>query len=313
MGGGASSEASSEVSLVGHSGPILAVAFSASGEVVATGSKDCTARLYDAASGALKITLSGHGESVLSCAFSGDGGRVVTGGGDAAARDDRRVLTGCADGVARIFDLAAPAAPPTRLEGHAGAVYDVRFAPDEAAIATAGHDATVRLWDATGAAIRTLTGHGSCVYAVAFAPRGARVVSGPEDRTARVWDVATGAALLTLAGHLGDVSSVAYSGDGAVILTGSEDRTLRLWDAESGALRRTCAKHRAEVNAAAFSADRIVTGSKDRTARIVDLQATLDEKPRRSFFRRKEAGVDPFPDEPELDLDGSGDDESHGS
>ena len=109
------------------------------------------------------------------------------------------------------------------------------------------------------------------------------------------------------------MSSVAYSGDGAVILTGSEDRTLRLWDAESGALRRTCAKHHAEVNAAAFSADRIVTGSKDRTARIVDLQATLDEKPRRSFFRRKEAGVDPFPDEPELDLDGSGDDESHGS
>ncbi|KAH8054115.1 hypothetical protein JL720_14483 [Aureococcus anophagefferens] len=306
MGGGASSEASSEVSLVGHSGPILAVAFSASGEVVATGSKDCTARLYDAASGALKITLSGHGESVLSCAFSGDGGRVVTGGGDAAARvwdaagrdgrraraparrarrrllkDDRRVLTGCTDGVARIFDLAAPAAPPTRLEGHAGAVYDVRFAPDEAAIATAGHDATVRLWDAAGAAIRTLTGHGSCVYAVAFAPRGARVVSAP--RTGRPGSgTSRRAPLLTLAGHLGDVSSVAYSGDGAVILTGSEDRTLRLWDAESGALRRTCAKHRAEVNAAAFSADRIVTGSKDRTARI-------------------------------LDLDGSGDDESHGS
>ena len=86
MGGGASSEASSEVSLVGHSGPILAVAFSASGEVVATGSKDCTARLYDAASGALKITLSGHGDHVRALEYLADKGVLASGSQDKSAK-----------------------------------------------------------------------------------------------------------------------------------------------------------------------------------------------------------------------------------
>ena len=49
-------------------------------------SLDKTARLWDAATGALQTTLEGHTDNVTSCAFSGDGTRVVTASDDKTAR-----------------------------------------------------------------------------------------------------------------------------------------------------------------------------------------------------------------------------------
>jgi uncharacterized protein YjbI with pentapeptide repeats len=61
----------------------------------------------------------------------------------------------------------------------------------------AGHDGTVRLWDAaSGAAIAALRGHEGWVFSVAFDPSGARLASAGEDGTVRLWDATTGAALL---------------------------------------------------------------------------------------------------------------------
>ena len=51
-----------------------------------TASDDKTARLWDAAMGALQTTLEGHSHWVTSCAFSSDGTRVVTASGDKTAR-----------------------------------------------------------------------------------------------------------------------------------------------------------------------------------------------------------------------------------
>ncbi len=70
----------------GHNNWIVAVAFSPNGSRVVTGSRDGTARVWDAASGRLVAVLRGHREAVQSAAFSPDGSRVVTASDDRTAR-----------------------------------------------------------------------------------------------------------------------------------------------------------------------------------------------------------------------------------
>ena len=69
-----------------HQNVVLAVTFSPDGKIVLTGSRDYTARLWDAATGrplALPMT---HQNVVTSVSFSPDGKTVLTGSYDKTAR-----------------------------------------------------------------------------------------------------------------------------------------------------------------------------------------------------------------------------------
>src|SRR5262249_28077534 len=72
--------------LKGHAEGVLAVAFSPDGKKVLTGSRDKTARLWDATTGKELQKFEGHASSVTSVAFSPDGKEVVTGSLDHNAR-----------------------------------------------------------------------------------------------------------------------------------------------------------------------------------------------------------------------------------
>jgi roadblock/LC7 domain-containing protein len=193
---------------LGHE--VNAVAFSPDGGLLATGSADQTARIWDIPSGQERTRLA-HGEGVAAVAFSPDG---------------RLLATGSADQTARIWD-AASGQERTRLS-HDEGVLAVAFSPDGGLLATGSFDPTARIWDATSGQLRAELTHGGAVWAVAFSPDGRLLATGSADQTARIWDAASGQERARVT-HDGLVAAVAFSPDGRLLATGSFDGTARTW------------------------------------------------------------------------------------
>jgi WD40 repeat protein len=293
-----------EVKVLSHAQRVWRAAFSADGRRIATASADKTASIWDAETGKLVVSLGGHQKAVSSVAFSREGRRVLTGSEDGTARiwdvetgktiavfighgdtvesvafspDARRVVTASFDKTARVWD-AETGKPVAVLDGHTDYVYDAAFSPDGLRIITGSRDGTARIWDAaSGAGLIRLSGDANEVRHAAFSPDGRRIITATvrrlhsnENAAARLWDAETGKQLLVLAQDKVSIFAV-YSPDGRRVLTvGSASGSV--WDAETGELIVLLLGHTDALIRGAFSKSgaRIVTGSRDKTARIWD-------------------------------------------
>ncbi|HMU39297.1 MAG TPA: hypothetical protein PKE31_09815 [Pseudomonadota bacterium] len=213
------STAKNSLPLVGHKDRIEVVSFDPTGEVLITGSRDQTARLWNARTGRLLRELRGHNGFLTAAAFSPDG---------------RRALTASSDGTARLWE-AETGEPLVTMRGHGDPIEMASFSLRGDRLVTAGQDHTIRIWDvATGVELRVLRGHSERVPMAVFAPSGKSIVSVSFDKTVRVWDAETGKELRSFAGHRHRVNIVAVSPDGQRAATGSWDGTVRLWGIEPG-------------------------------------------------------------------------------
>jgi len=165
------------------------VAFSPDGTRVATGSRDQTARVWDAATGEELLVLRGHEAPVKSVAYSPDGAYIAT-----ASHDTTAKLWDANTGKLR--------ADPMR---HSERLWTVGFSPDGRSLITASEDRTARTVDLAG------------------------VATASEDRTACVWDADTGRPLMELRGHAGAVNAAAISPDGQMVATGGDDGAARVY------------------------------------------------------------------------------------
>ena len=245
--------------LRGHTDHIDSAAYSPDNKWIVTGSKDNTAKVWDAATGREVRTLRGHSGVVHGAAFS---------------PDNRYVVTASLDRTVKIWDAATGTEVRT-LNGHTDGVISASYSPDGAFIVTGSSDNTARVWDtATGNEIRVLIAHASAVMAASYSPDGAFIVTGSNDGTAKIWNAATGQEVRTLTGHTRGIESVSFSPDGKSIVTGSYDGTAKIWDVQTGGEIRSLTGHSGGVWSAAFSPDgkSVVTGSKDNTAKIWDVQ-----------------------------------------
>ncbi len=299
---------------------ISAVAFSTDGHLIATGSWDKTARLWDVTGGSQVRVLRGHTGHVREVAFSPNGRFVLTGSRDGTARvwdtatgneihpfighskegvssvsisppDGGRILTGDEDGVVRLWEAKAPFAQIRQLGPRLGRVESAVFSPLGGRLVLTASENVIYVWDAdSGEEINRIRGHAKRVNSVAFSSDGRLALSASDDKSARVWKVEACVDACTETvrlDHPDRVYIAIFSPKDRFILTGAHDGIARLWDASNGELIGSFGGHTSRVIAVAFSPDErfVLTASEDQTARLWDVAS-----------RRELATLVSFPD-----------------
>ena len=271
--------------LRGHMDWVNSVAFHPTANLLATGSKDNTAKLWhfspDGSSATCVATLEGYRSSVRSVAFHPTANLLATGSIDRTAK------------LWRFSPDGSSATCVATLEGHSSAVYSVAFHPTANLLATGSSDETAKLWrfspdgsaanNMSATCVATLEGHIRAVNSVAFHPTANLLATGSDDSTAKLWRFSpdgsaennlSATCVATLQGHRIYVYSVAFHPTANLLATGSHDRTAKLWrfslDGSTATCVATLEGGMTWVNSVAFdpTGTILATGSHNRTLKL---------------------------------------------
>ncbi|MGO8924355.1 MAG: c-type cytochrome [Xanthobacteraceae bacterium] len=195
--------------LRGHGGAVRALAISADGLHVISGSFDTSAIRWSLSRNVAEQVMRFHDGPVNAVALLKDG-RIVTAGGDAHIA----------------IWTAGKQSPDRVLDGHTGPVAALAVSPDGKTLASASWDRTVRLWPLAGGSSRVLEGNGQNVNGVAFSPDGAQVISAGYDGTIRVWQ--TGGDGVSVHNVPSPLNSVVTAANGDIITAGASGKVFFL-------------------------------------------------------------------------------------
>uniref|UniRef100_A0A914X8J0 Pleiotropic regulator 1 n=1 Tax=Plectus sambesii TaxID=2011161 RepID=A0A914X8J0_9BILA len=243
----------------GHTGWVRCVDVEPGNEWFASGGADRIIKIWDLASGKLRLSLTGHVSAVRAVKVAPNQPYLFSAGEDkqvkcwdleynkvirhyhghlSAVQDlsvhpTIDVLVTCArDSTARVWDMRTKAQVHC-LSGHTNTVASVVCQAVDPQVITGSHDSTVRLWDlAAGRSVATLTQHKKSIRALTLHPKLYMFASGSPDNI-KQWKCPNGEFVQNLTGHNAIINSLACNEDG-VLVSGADNGSLQFWDWKSG-------------------------------------------------------------------------------
>ncbi|MFD7164743.1 WD40 repeat domain-containing serine/threonine protein kinase [Streptomyces violascens] len=257
------------------------IRFTPDGRLALTGDWDGAMRLWDTATGALRLKLDVHRGQVQNVDLTPDGAYALS-----AGRDD----------TVRLWDLRSRRCAGTMRGGRETNRHPVRLSADGGVGVWVGEDGRIQVWEprtgtcrwllgtplkcqldaclfevsaegqhvltaeADGARLwrladgrsRALSG-GSPASSMCFSPDGRHAAIASSDRMIRVWDLTDGRLLHAMTGHTGAAHHLALGKGARRLLSGSAtDGTVRVWEPPSGRCLRTFPVHRNGVRHVGF-------------------------------------------------------------
>ncbi|KPP69084.1 pleiotropic regulator 1-like [Scleropages formosus] len=274
----------------GHLGWVRCIAVEPGNEWFVTGSADRTIKIWDLASGKLKLSLTGHISTVRGVAVSGRSPYLFSCG------EDKQV---------KCWDLEYNKVI-RHYHGHLSAVYDLDLHPTIDVLVTCSrdstarvwdirtkanvhtlHDTTIRLWDLIAGKTRaTLTNHKKSVRALVLHPRQYTFASGSPDNI-KQWKFPDGSFIQNLSGHNAIINTLAVNSDG-VLVSGADNGTIHMWDWRTGynfqrihaAVQPGSLDSESGIFACVFdhSESRLITAEADKTIKVYREDDTATEE-----------------------------------
>lgn len=289
----------------GHTNGVMCL--QVEGNILATGSYDCTIKIWDIELGKEMKMLTGHSCGVRCLQF-----------------DDSKLISGSLDKTIKIWNWRTGECVRT-LSGHAAGIISLHFAGS--LLVSGSIDHTLRLWNFEEKTSHVLKGHTDWVNAVKIDSASRTVLSASDDLTLRLWDLDTRTCLQVFKGHIGQVQQVVplphdfevdekdiaeFFNEGEnedivsrllsemeafdsaknltppsspgrahpprYILSSGLDGMIKLWDVHKGKCLRSFFGHVEGVWALAADSLRMVSGAEDRMVKVWDTRTGRCEK-----------------------------------
>ncbi|XP_014242710.1 pleiotropic regulator 1 [Cimex lectularius] len=255
----------------GHLGWVRCVTVEPGNEWFATGSADRVIKIWELATGKLKVSLTGHISSVRGLAVSSRHPYLFSCG------EDRQV---------KCWDLEYNKVI-RHYHGHLSAVYSLTLHPTIDVLITAGRDSTARVWDMrTKANVHTLTGHTNTIASVISQAAEPQVITGSHDCTIRLWDLAAGKSMATLTNHKKSIRAVIFHPTLYMFASASPDN-IKQWKCPEGVFLQNLSGHNAIVNCLAVNPEGVlISGADNGTLHCWDWRTGYN-------FQRLQAPVQP--------------------
>ncbi|KIW06950.1 pre-mRNA-splicing factor prp5 [Verruconis gallopava] len=231
----------------GHLGWVRALAVEPDNQWFASGAGDRTIKIWDLASGNLKLTLTGHISTVRGLAVS----------------PRHPYLFSCGeDKMVKCWDLETNKVI-RHYHGHLSGVYTLALHPTLDVLVTGGRDAVARVWDMrTRQNVHVLSGHKGTVSDVKCQEADPQVISASLDATVRLWDLAAGKTMGVLTHHKKGVRALATHPTEFTFASGSTN-SIKQWKLPEGAFMHNFDGHNAIINTLAVNEDNVLVSGGD--------------------------------------------------
>lgn len=216
----------------GHLGWVRALAVEPGNKWFASGAGDRTIKIWDLATGSLRLTLTGHISTVRGLAVS----------------PRHPYLFSCGeDKMVKCWDLETNKVI-RHYHGHLSGVYTLSLHPTLDVLVTGGRDGVARVWDMrTRSNIHVLSGHTQTVTDVECQEADPQVISASLDSTVRLWDLAAGKAMGVLTHHKKGVRALTVHPEEFTFASGSTG-SIKQWKCPEGAFMQNFEGQNAIIN-----------------------------------------------------------------